>query len=180
VSLTDSLVVNFINNTVVSNDATASSGVLFNTFLLPTPAATLSYRPNTPCTINTSTNQPAGLVATPNSAGMTATLLPLTVTCPTGHPNCKSVSYPLLANDVFCRTVRSTSAWAPSVRNTSRSSHAGSHDEPDGTGQCASGASYWDIGVRGDTGPGNHGSGFTLAPTYSVLTPGATGYSART
>ncbi len=38
-----------------------------------------------------------------------------------------------------------------------------------GTGACAA-ASYWDIGVRGDTGPSNHASGVTLAPTYSVLT----------
>jgi hypothetical protein len=29
--------------------------------------------------------------------------------------------------------------------------------------------SYWDVGVRGDTGPSNHGSGFRLSPTYSVL-----------
>jgi len=102
VSLTDSLVVNFINNTVVSNDATASSGVLFNTLFAPNASSNGCPTGQTPpCTINTSTNQPAGLVATPNSAGMTATLLPLTVTCPTGHPNCKSVSYPLLANDVF-------------------------------------------------------------------------------
>jgi len=46
------------------------------------------------------------------------------------------------------------------------------------TGQCVSGASYWDIGVRGDTGPGSHiSTALTLAPTYSVLTPGSTGYS---
>jgi hypothetical protein len=38
------------------------------------------------------------------------------------------------------------------------------------TGACQTGANYWDIGVRGDTGPGNHGSGITLNPTYSVLT----------
>ena len=43
------------------------------------------------------------------------------------------------------------------------------------TGSCQSGASYWDIGVRGDTGPGNH-SGGQLGPTYSVLTS-TTGYS---
>ena len=39
-----------------------------------------------------------------------------------------------------------------------------------GTGACLSGVSYWDIGVRGDTGPANHGSGVTLAPYYTVLT----------
>ncbi len=37
------------------------------------------------------------------------------------------------------------------------------------SGQCTAGVSYWDIGVRGDTGPANHASGFTLNPTYSVL-----------
>jgi len=31
--------------------------------------------------------------------------------------------------------------------------------------------------VRGDTGPSNHSSTVTLAPTYSILTPGSTGYS---
>src|SRR5258706_8258765 len=52
-----------------------------------------------------------------------------------------------------------------------------------GTGACVlSGANYWDIGVRGDTGPDNHGSGVTLAPTYSVLTDvsAASGYSGAT
>ena len=39
-----------------------------------------------------------------------------------------------------------------------------------GTGACVPGASYWDIGVRGDTGPANHASGVTLAPYYTVLT----------
>jgi Bacterial Ig domain len=38
-----------------------------------------------------------------------------------------------------------------------------------GTGACTA-ASYWDIGVRGDSGPNNHSSGLTLAPVYSVLT----------
>jgi hypothetical protein len=47
-----------------------------------------------------------------------------------------------------------------------------------GTGACVPGVSYWDIGVRGDTGPGNHQSGVTLAPFYSVITDAATHYSA--
>src|SRR5262249_2503730 len=45
-----------------------------------------------------------------------------------------------------------------------------------GTGACVSGVSYWDLGVRGDTGPGNHSSGVTLAPSYSFLTS-TTGYT---
>jgi hypothetical protein len=43
-------------------------------------------------------------------------------------------------------------------------------------GQCPAGSSYWDIGVRNDTGPANHGSGFTLNPLNGVLTS-ITGYS---
>ena len=29
---------------------------------------------------------------------------------------------------------------------------------------------YWDLGLRGDLGPTNHGSGFTFTPQASVLT----------
>ena len=36
-------------------------------------------------------------------------------------------------------------------------------------GQCASGVSYWDVGVRGDKTVSGHESGFSLSPTYSVL-----------
>ena len=39
-----------------------------------------------------------------------------------------------------------------------------------GTGACTPGATYWDVGVRGDKGPGDHSSGYTLAPVYSVMT----------
>jgi hypothetical protein len=48
-----------------------------------------------------------------------------------------------------------------------------------GTGACVGAPAYWDIGVRGDTGPTNHASGVTLAPYYSVLTnvAAATGYA---
>jgi hypothetical protein len=42
------------------------------------------------------------------------------------------------------------------------------------TGQCVT-DNYWDIGVRGDTGPSNHASGVALNPLYSVLTS-TTGY----
>jgi hypothetical protein len=44
------------------------------------------------------------------------------------------------------------------------------------TGQCPAGASYWDIGVRGDTGPTNHASLVTLSPEASILTSTA-GYT---
>src|SRR5437764_8710635 len=46
------------------------------------------------------------------------------------------------------------------------------------TGACVAPAtSYWDIGVRGDTGPTNHANpNFTLNPTASVLSSGS-GYT---
>ena len=41
------------------------------------------------------------------------------------------------------------------------------------TGACVAPAtSYWDIGVRGDTGPANHGSGVTLTASDTVFSPG--------
>jgi len=185
VSLVDALNVNFINNTVMSNDTTASSGVLFNTLGAPVassqgPCTTppSGVQPS-PC-VTTSTNQPAGLVSIQNSAVLTANL-PTTITCPAGHyagttannGTCRRVSYPLLANDVFFQNrpfhisvgslgtgtlnQQHVVALVPTLNQTA-------------TGQCVSGASYWDIGVRGDTGPGNHASTVTLNPTYSILT----------
>jgi hypothetical protein len=42
------------------------------------------------------------------------------------------------------------------------------------TGACPTPASYWDIGVRGDTGPSNHvvvsGTTLRLGPAFSILT----------
>jgi hypothetical protein len=46
------------------------------------------------------------------------------------------------------------------------------------TGQCVTGSSYWDLGVRGDSAPATHsvvlgGVTLQLAPTYSLLTNSA-------
>ena len=38
---------------------------------------------------------------------------------------------------------------------------------------------YWDIGVRGDTGPTDHSSTVTLNPVYSLITAGYTGTAAN-
>ena len=175
VSLNDALNVNFVNNTIASNDTTASSGELFNTLFAPL-ASSNGCKPGQtpPCTVDTSTPQPAGLVVTPNSSVLSSSL-PATIICPVGHSllagDCRQISYPLLYNNVFWQnrafniTVgalvsgfqQNVVTLVPTLNQTS-------------TGQCVSGASYWDIGVRGDTGPGNHASGYTLSPNYSVLT----------
>jgi len=45
--------------------------------------------------------------------------------------------------------------------------HGGGTIISGGTGACVSGANYWDIGVRGDTGPQNHASGVTPGPGHT-------------
>jgi hypothetical protein len=194
VSMQDALKVRFINNTVASNDTTASSGVLFNTLGAPnanTPPPTngggsCDPASNPTCTGNqivTSTPQSAGLVTMTNTPNMTASL-PATIVCPIGNssglgatlpiPNgdCRKVSYPALVNNLFWQnrafniqvgglgtgplSQQNLVSLLPQLNQTT-------------TGQCVSGAQYWDIGVRGDTGPANHSSGFTLNPLTSIL-----------
>ncbi|PYU49061.1 MAG: hypothetical protein DMG53_05855 [Acidobacteria bacterium] len=189
VSLVDALNVDFINNTVMSNDTTASSGVLFNTLGAPIassqgPCVTNpgTGLPPNPC-VSGSTPQPAGLVSIQNSAVLIANL-PNPITCPAGHfagttasnGTCRTVSYPLLANDVFWQNRPFNITVGALGGGTLNQQHVVTLVptlSQTATGQCASGASYWDIGVRGDTGPSNHSSTVTLAPTYSVLTDAA-------
>jgi hypothetical protein len=199
VSLLDALKVNIVNNTIMSNDTTASAGVLFNTLGAP-----LSSGPGPTCTSNcgtTSLPQPAGLVAIQNSAQLVGAL-PGLVICPAGHAigtlfngNCRRFSVPLLSNDVFWQnrafyigvgalgSGTENQQNVVSLFNAFTTTQAVSQPKTDattangggiiitgGTGACTSPASFWDIGVRGDTGPANHGSGLKLAPAFSVLT----------
>ena len=207
VSLQDSLVVNLINNTIVSNDSTASSGSLFGAFFAPEASAptTCPLDPLPPhaqlrC-VPLSDPQPAGL----SSAGHTVEFLaslPANIVCPTGHGvggtgsggrtngACRRVSFPILYNDVLWQNrafnivvtqpasgaQQATVALVPPLNQAS-------------TGQCVappSALNYWDIGLRGDTGPNNHSSGVTFTPQASVLTStagyagGGTGFRTNT
>jgi hypothetical protein len=214
VSLQDALAVNFINNTVASNDSTASSGVLFNTLGAPQASAPGPCPGNsnpsatTPC-VTVSNPQPAGLVTMRNTSALTASLPLLGFSCPTGHQtttgNCRNFSVPVLDNDVFWQNrsfyigvgalgtgtlsqqhvvalyngfTTTQAVTQPPADNATVT--AGSTLITGGTGACVAagttGTHYWDIGVRGDTGPTNHGGGFTLSPIYSVITS-TTGYT---
>ncbi|MGF6781363.1 choice-of-anchor Q domain-containing protein [Paraburkholderia sp. GAS334] len=194
VSLQDALRVSFINNTVVSNDTTASSGVLFNTIgaanaNTPPPAAGSGNgssckpqqdpsQPQDPSCVNpvkTSTPQAAGLVAMRHTSNLIASL-PAAVTCPAGYPTataCREVSYPTLQNDLFWQnrtfniTVGPTGSGLLNQQNLVTLVPTLNQSS---TGNCPGGANYWDIGIRGDTGPTNHNSGFTLQPVSSILT----------
>ena len=211
VSLEDSLVVNLINNTIISNDTTASSGVLFNTLGAPL-ASTQSPPPATTKNGTSSLPQPAGLVTMQNSPQLNSSFVGIgPITCPPGHYSgstahngtCTKISYPILANDVFWQNrsfdigVGALSAAyqqnivslynasftsTPETQVTSQPSADATTANgkglviTGGTGACVPGVSYWDIGVRGDTGPSNHHSGYTLAPVYSILTDATTDY----
>ncbi len=190
ISLLDSFSVSIVNNTIANNVSTASAGVLFNT--LGAPLASTPPPPGLACTSNcgtTSPPQPAGLVAIQNSAILAANL-PATVVCPDGHGSggsgdggrtngaCRSFSVPLLANDVFWHNSSyyiGVGALSPAFQQNVvmlyNAFTANLAPNQTATGACMP-ASYWDLGVRGDAGPGNHAGGL-LAPTWSVLTDAA-------
>ena len=195
VSLQDALKVKFINNTVASNDTTASAGVLFNTLGAPqasTPPPGCDPAANPTCSGNQivkSTVQAAGLVTMPNTANLTSAL-PAVIRCPTGNfsgttaanAQCRKVSYPQLENDLFWQnrtfdiTVGGLATGQLEQQNLVTLVPQLNQST---TGQCVATNGYWDIGVRGDTGPGNHSSGITLSPSYSILTSTA-GYTGAT
>ena len=205
VSLQDALKVQFINNTVVANDTTASAGVLFNTLgatqastpppgCTPQPDTTLPQDPSCINPVTTSTPQAAGLVTMPNTPNLAAAL-PGTVVCPSGYgyPGntnqqrtngpCRQVSLPLITNDMFWQN-RAFHIEVGGFGAGSQGQQRLVSLEPllnqTFTGACAktgvdhlgnpSSVGYWDIGVRGDNGPGNHGSGFSLTTSNSILT----------
>jgi hypothetical protein len=195
VSLLDALNVNLINNTIASNDSTASAGVLFNTLGAPLASTQQSNCIQTGGT--TSCPQVAGLVSVQNSATLVANF-PGSITCPAGHgPGgtgtggqingaCRKVSYPELYNDVFWQnrsfyigvgalgggTLNQQNVVA--LYNAAFTSTGPTSGTPaasqTATGGCPSGVAYWDIGVRGDTTPLNHASTVTLSPEASFLT----------
>ena len=180
ISLQDSLNVSIINNTIASNDSLASSGVLTQSIGTPQASAPagscVQAGPNGPT--STSCPQSAGLTSTQNSSIMSTSLTGLTITCPPGETNCSAFSNPVLQNNLIWQNRAFEIGVGSQGQGTLNQQNLVSlFDAFTGTaapvqsaaGQCTPGVSYWDIGVRGDRGPSNHGSGFTLNPTYSLL-----------
>ena len=205
ISLEDALAVELINNTVASNDTTASSGSLFRTLGAPL-ASSQSPTPN--CLAQNggvaSCPQPAGLVTMQNSPQLTTSFTTGQITCPPGNyapgtpanggtgkggGTCINISYPAMYYNIFWQNRSFQIGVGPlgtgtqnqqnvvSLYNAAFNGGLGSAAASQtSTGACPAGSSYWDIGVRNDKGPANHGSGYTLDPLYSVLTSNA-GYS---
>ena len=192
VSLEDSINVNFINNTVVSNDTTSSAGVLFDSLNSPNsnvPPPGCDPTTGVGCTnpITTSSFQPSGLSTEVNSILLTAVMPPAaSVHCPAGHPNCNLFSNPVLDNNLIYENRAFHICVGGVCNNITGESNVISLTpvlSQTVTGQCpttgfggGAGPTYWDIGVYGDTGPGNHASGVSLNPQYTILAdPGYTG-----
>ncbi|MBS0375951.1 MAG: hypothetical protein JSR73_15335 [Proteobacteria bacterium] len=222
VSLQDTLVSNFVNNTIVDNDSTASSGVLLSSLFAASASAganTGGITGNVICGSGQSCPQVAGLVAVTNSPVLMANLRSAVdagqLTCPRGHggniaasspsgfnvPSCFYYSEPVLENDVIYDNHafyigvggkgpgQQNQQNVVTLYNASFTTAAGTPAASQTyTGSCPAGATDWEIGVRGDTGPTNHGTyadsdpTFTasvplkLAPTYSDLSDGTSDY----
>ena len=179
VSLQDSIGVNLINNTIISNDSTASSGTLFGAFFAPlasspTPCPTDIIGANVRC-VPLSDPQPAGISSAGHSSELLASIT-TALTCPTDHPNCSKTSIPILYNDVLWQN------RAFHIEVVEPTSGSGSQQSTvtllpalnqGSTGECiapTTAGTYWDIGLRGDHGPTDHSSLFTFNPRASVLT----------
>ncbi len=138
--------------------------------------------------------QPSGLVAIQNRPLLIANISGLNVVCPPGHYStanggtaangtCKALSYPKLENDIFWQNSSYFVGVGAAVQSQYQQNIVTLYNAFTGTlpasqtvtGQCVAGASYWDIGIRGDLAPNSFGTivnghAVTLNPTYSVLT----------
>ncbi len=192
VSLLDALAVNIVNNTIASNDSTASSGTLFQALYAPLASST-SPTSNVICgaTNGQSCPQVAGLVSVSDSPVLQANINLLTTPflCAAGHgvagatpgakPSCYFNSIPVLGNDVMWQNrsfyigVGNPGSGAANQNQQNivtlyPKGSATAAATQAATGSCPAGSSYWDLGFRGDTDVTLHSaSGFV--PNYSVF-----------
>jgi hypothetical protein len=195
ISLQDSLNVSILNNTIAHNDSLASSGVLTTSIGTPqasAPAGNCTLRGPTGTANSASCPQPAGVASTKNSTLLTETFTgpAANITCPTGQGGngCRTFSNPILGNNIIWQNRSFQIGISGAGTGTLNQQNlvtlynssftggvGGAAPAQAATGACSTG-SYWDIGVRGDTGPGSHVNG-TLNPTNSVLTSFTGGYN---
>jgi hypothetical protein len=195
VSLLDALAVNIVNNTIASNDSTASSGTLFQSLFAPLASSTAPTTNVTCAGGGQSCPQVSGLVSVNNSPVLAANIDQLSTTattplrCPLGHGtsgtttatnSCYSHSIPLMFNDAIWQNrsfyigvggFGDPASWQNQQKIVTLfpafSTTAAATQNS--TGACPAGSAYWEIGFRGDTAQMNHSaSGF--APRSSLLT----------
>ena len=199
VSMEDSLKVSLINNTIVSNDTTGSAGVLFKTLGAPYAASTPPgcnptsgpdpatgselYRDRR--TIGAATGRFGDNDAHAKSARIRCRQIQhgTQVRCPAGYGygsgnalndgSCRSISLPLLKNNMFWQNRAfhiEIIGFGTGLQNQQHLVTLMPTLNQAVTGDCASGANYWDVGVRGDTGPADHSGGGTLTMSNSIVT----------
>jgi hypothetical protein len=198
VSLLDALAVDFVNNSVIKNNSTATSGELLQTLFAP-----LASSQGTNCYTNngaTSCPQVAGLASDVTSAVLLANmkLIPPSfgnqgglsaVKCALSHgsgTDCTLFSPPAIFNDLFWQNRTLAIGVAPGSDAMTNQQNTVTLFNPFQstpatqaltsqvkTGDCDTNANFWDIGIRGDKSPGTHESGGQLVPNHSFLTSAA-------
>lgn len=151
IALADTIRSSLTNNTVASNDSAGIAGVL-----LAGPGETAT-------STGTGKPNPAGISSEPTSAQ----LLAVRSTVPT-------ISNPTLTDNVLWKNrsfFYSVVNGASTLCASNNATATGCVQIPDQatTGQCVTGAAYWDLGVLGDSQAGQ--PGFTPAVTLNAIQP---------
>ena len=159
ISMFDTLRASIVNNTITSNDSTGIAGVVL-AGSVPLPA-------QTPGEAGVGRPSPSGLVSERTSAALLAALPNA------GSRAANAISQPTsLANNILYqnRSFYYSGDGRLCVGNTltAPSGPCATLPNQSSTGQCVSGATYWDLGVLGDS---SSAPGATrLDPTFSILT----------
>ncbi len=146
ISVMDTTNSSIINNTIVSNDSTATAGAAF-------PAsATRTSRP-----------QPAGISSEPHSPAL-AGVANTRFSNPTLTDNIifQNRSFYFSADQQTSGTVAAATHLYPAFTTAELAPSTSRYS-------CPGGATYWDLGLVNDPDPTTHQNGSQLNPTYSVL-----------
>jgi len=173
ISLQDALNVKIVNNTIAHNDSLASSGVLTQSIGTPNASAPAGSCVNSGGT--TSCNQSAGVTSTRNSTLLTTADAGLTLICPPWYAGtaCQNFSNPAFFNNLVYQnrsfdigvggfgTGTLNQQKLVSLFDGGTSTLAPAQTS---TGQCSTGVTYSDVGVRG--------GGFAINTQNSFVTDG--------
>jgi hypothetical protein len=158
ISLANTVRSSIVNNTVVSNDSTATAG----------PVIALNVQPGKTSS-TASTKQPAGISSEIHSNTLFQAIgsnAPATLKKRFSNPNLENNI--IWSNRAFNFAVTGGTGANPGTPAISTLQPVLAPQTV--AGECMSGASYWDLGILGDTGPSTANRANNLNPTYSILT----------
>jgi hypothetical protein len=158
ISLSNTVRSNILNNTIVSNDSTATAG----------PVIALNAQGGAAST--SSTKQPAGISSEIHSNSL---FQAIGSKAPAALK--KRFSNPNLENNIIWSNRSFNFAVIGGGTGANPGTPALSTLQPvlaqqTVAGECMRGAFYWDLGILGDTTPSTAGRANNLNPTYSILT----------